>query len=116
MKSYPTLEIKTPSGQRFSLEARPHSWQLLCVDNMPQDDPAVTHLSFRKDQMDTIARFIIRMNAPDVYRKRKTCIQCEYCDMWDMTCANIDNASKNGERMPINSDTPACKHFSPEKI
>ena len=116
MKSYPTLELRTPSGQRLSLEARPYSWQLMCVDNMPTDNPAVTHLSFRKEQLDALVDFIRRMRSPEACKPAHTCIQCAYCDMWDMTCANIDNADNELNRMPILSDTPACKHFTPEEI
>lgn len=116
MKSYPTLELRTPSGQRLSLEARPYSWQLMCVDNMPPDNPAVTHLSFRKEQLDALVDFIRRMRAPEACKPAHTCIQCQYCDMWDMTCANIDNADKDMNRMPILPDTPACKYFTPEEI
>lgn len=46
----------------------------------------------------------------------RTCIQCEYCDMWDMSCSNIDNADEDMNRMTIYSDTPACQHFTPEKV
>lgn len=45
---------------------------------------------------------------------KHTCIQCEYCDMWDMTCSNIDNADEDMNRITIYSDTPACQHFTPE--
>lgn len=45
-----------------------------------------------------------------------TCIQCEYCDMWDMSCSNIDNADEDMNRMTIYSDTPACNYFTPEKV
>ena len=116
MKSYPTIEIRTPSGQRLSLEARPYSWQLMCVDNMPTDNPAVTHLSFRKEQLDALVDFIRRMRAPESCTPKHTCVQCEYFDMWDSTCANIDNADKDMNRMPILSDTPACKYFTPEEL
>lgn len=44
-----------------------------------------------------------------------TCIQCSYCDMWDMTCANIDNADKELNLMTICPERHACKHFTPEQ-
>ena len=39
----------------------------------------------------------------------RTCIQCECCDVRYMSCANIDNADEDMNRMTIYSDTPACE-------
>lgn len=44
-----------------------------------------------------------------------TCIQCAYCDMWDRSCGNIDNARPNGERMRIDYDDAACQYFKPDR-
>ena len=113
MKSYPTLEIKTPSGQRFSLEARPYSWQLLCHDPFTKE---TAHISFAKDQLDALADFIRRMRKSDACKPAHTCVQCDYFDMWDSSCANIENAHSDMSRHMINADTPSCEHFTPEKI
>jgi hypothetical protein len=112
MKSYPTLEIKTPSGQRFSLEAHPYSWQLMCHDPFTNE---TAHLSFAKKQLDALADFITRMRKPDACKPARTCVQCGYFDMWDSSCANIDNAHPDMSRHLVNTDTPACKHFTPEQ-
>lgn len=44
---------------------------------------------------------------------KHTCVQCEYFDMWDNSCTNIDNAHPDMSRCTVNVDTTACKHFTP---